>query len=188
MSLGEIEYEIIFGIAAIVIGVHGIVLSDVMKNVWDEESIINATSLASLIFLLTIIHQSEDYSKARIIGIVTISIGMGFVAKKLTEKYGTKSYAIPRFLLGFTASSNILNLYLPKWSPMSLNSILIGLLFTPITLLTPNLIIAFLTILYYSYILASGITTELGFIFERKFNDKILTLCIVAVSGAIHIY
>jgi Na+/proline symporter len=66
---------------------------------------------------------------------------------------------------------------------MNLTSVLIGFLFIPITLLTPSLILSFFGTLLYSYVLASGLTTQLELVFERKFNDNILALCITALSG-----
>jgi fucose 4-O-acetylase-like acetyltransferase len=66
---------------------------------------------------------------------------------------------------------------------MNLTSVLIGFLFIPITLLTPSLILSFFGTLLYSYLLASGLTTQLELLFEIKFNDIILTLCIAALSG-----
>ncbi|KXN70354.1 hypothetical protein CONCODRAFT_78901 [Conidiobolus coronatus NRRL 28638] len=188
MSPEKLIVDVISGSVAIIIGFYGLLLSDLKKGASNEDNIFNTTSLLSLIFWTMVIPYSPIYNQVWALIIAAAAISTGFGAKKITEKWGAKGYAVPRFLLGFIASGSFFIYCQARWNPVPLTSTIIGLLFIPITLLTPNLILAFITILFYSIILEFGINAELRLVFDRAINDIVITLLIATVSGGINLY
>jgi hypothetical protein len=188
MSPERIITEVLYGLAVITIGVYGLLLSDLKKGISNEDNVFKTTTLIGLVFWKMAIPYSPIYIQTWALIIAAAAISTGFGAKKITEKYGSKGYAVPRFLLGFIASGFVFTYYQTRWNPAPLTSTIIGLLFTPITLLSPNFILAFITTLFYSIILAFGLNTEFRLIFDRDINTIVTASLIAAISGAINLY
>jgi hypothetical protein len=165
MILIPIEHVIIqavMGAASIAAGVFGLVFLEYKFNKPDEVKVFYATSLLGFVFWNSILTNITFTLKLRFFNYINIlaivlSLCTGFAAGKLTKVYGTKGHTIPRFLLGFLIG--YLAVYWLLGGPRfrAIIYIITGALFTPISFLTPNFMLAFIVAFGFSGLITGGL-------------------------------
>ncbi|KXN70349.1 hypothetical protein CONCODRAFT_78898 [Conidiobolus coronatus NRRL 28638] len=147
------------GVASIAAGIYGLVFLDYKFNKPDDVKVFAATCLLGYVFWSSILSIIGFHSIIMFINYsaVALSLCTGFGAAKLTEIYGARGHTIPRFLLGFLLGYLVVYWLLGGPQFRGIIYIITGLLFTPISLLTPNFILAFIIVFGFSALITNGL-------------------------------
>ncbi|KXN70351.1 hypothetical protein CONCODRAFT_85379 [Conidiobolus coronatus NRRL 28638] len=174
---------ILIGIAGIAVSVYLLIFEDLTFNRSEVAKVNGVTRGLALVFWFMILPSSGDYKLQWTLLLSFLAVGTGLGTTKLVDRYGTKFYSIPRFLLGFGLSSLVTYMALGDLNYNFVLASITGLLFTPMAFLTPSFMFAFIAIILSTGLLSLSII--LITIAEFEANTIVCTVAYIigAISG-----